>query len=203
MFKVGITGGIGSGKTTTSRLFEDRGIPVFYTDTVARELEKRKDVQEAFTKILGVDVFVDGVMDREKMRSLVFTNDDIRSQINHMIGPYIMQAYKDFVDEHEKKGTEMVMLESAIIFEVGMETMFDFVITIVLDKETRIKRVMNRDKITRDAVLLKMASQWPDKDKAAKSDFVIFFEEGEGVEDYQFVERQVDKIVGWMKKLKK
>src|SRR3989442_454557 len=106
MIKICLTGGIGSGKTTVSKIFKERGVPVFNSDLCARDAEK--------------DIFVNGVLDRTAMRSIIFTNKSKLKEINDLVTPFVKDKFNKFCIDHEKD-SPIVMLESAILFETKNE----------------------------------------------------------------------------------
>lgn len=173
MLKICTTGNIGSGKTTVCKQFEQLGIPVFNSDLAARKAEKNPLIMAKLLEIINSDVMVDGVIDRNKMRSIIFNDKEKLSKINALIGPYVIEHFNEFVKAQEALGHKMVMLESAMIFETGYDKNFDLIITVVADKDSRIKRVMERDNLTLELVEAKMNNQFSDDYKVENSHYVI------------------------------
>lgn len=172
MIKVGITGGIGSGKTTVSQIFSKLGVPVFNSDLAAREAENNITVQYMYKKILGDYIFVDGLLDRPKMRSIVFTDKDKLKAINDFMIPYIKDEFYMFCCTH--KDAPIVMLESAILFETGAYKNFDLNISVLAYEDIRIDRVLNRDGISIEEINNKLKNQISEVEQEKLSDFVIF-----------------------------
>ena len=112
MVKVGLTGGIGSGKTTVSKIFKERGIPVFNSDICAREAENETHIQEGYKRILGEDVYAEGQIDRAKIRAILFTDKDKLQQVNKLVTPYIKQKFEKFCEDNSDH--QIVMLESML-----------------------------------------------------------------------------------------
>lgn len=171
MIKVGLTGGIGSGKTTVSKLFKELGIPIFNSDLSGREAEHDPTVRAGFKRILGDDIFINDELDREKMRGIIFVDKDKLRQVNELVIPYIKKSFEEFCLRQKLKS--YVILESAILFETGADKGFDYIITVTADIDTRMKRVLNRDKVSRELIQNKMNNQLLEIDRIAKSDFII------------------------------
>lgn len=171
MIRVGLTGGIGSGKTTVSKLFKELGIPVFNSDLCARESENEVEIQEAYKQILGNDILVDGHFDRAKIRKIIFTDKSILAKINDIVIPYVSKSFEAFIIEH--KDAPYVMLESAILFETDKSKNFDYIILVTAETDVRIQRVLNRDSSTLEEVQNKLNNQWPEADKIEKANFII------------------------------
>lgn len=102
MVKLGLTGNIGAGKSTVAQLFREQGIPVFNSDLCAREAEKEPHIQAGLKRLLGEDIYVDGEIDRPKLRSIVFTDKEMLKQVNELITPYIKNLLKAFVINKKK-----------------------------------------------------------------------------------------------------
>ncbi len=171
MIKVAITGNIGAGKTTISKLFKELGVPVFNSDLCARNAENDAIIKQGFKDILGDDIYTNDQLDRVKMRSIVFVDKEKLKLVNELVIPYIKKSFEEFILEHSD--ANYVMLESAILFETGADKDFDYIVSVAADTDIRIKRVLNRDEVTLEEVQNKLNNQWPLADVMAKSDFVI------------------------------
>lgn len=172
MITIGLTGGIGAGKSTISKLFKKIGIPVFDSDKCARDAEQEISIQDAFKRILGDDILVDGVVDRVKMRGIIFVDKAKLQEINDVILPYIKMKFKQFVLEQR---TPYVILESAILFEPGAIDGFDSIITVTADTNIRIDRALKRDKTTNlEEIQNKLNNQLPEEYKVNNSNHIIF-----------------------------
>lgn len=202
MIKVGLTGNIGAGKTTVAKIFEnDYGIPVFYSDECAREAENVPHIRKQFIEIVGEEVLVDGQIDRNKLRQIVFNNKEIIEKVNQLMGPYIMEEFNKFVELKIKEGDLAVVCESAILIEKGAMNAFDVIITVVADKQTRLKRTMLRDGLSEEMVLAKMNNQLSDDEKIDYSDVVIINEDMPNTNTKLLLEKQIDLIVNILDKL--
>lgn len=192
MIKIGLTGGIGSGKTTVSKLFKERGIPVFNSDMCARDAENELHIQEGFKAILGNDIFVDGKLDRVKMRGVVFTDKDKLAQVNKLVAPYVKQKFEKFCTD--LVDSPIVMLESAILFEMKSNSYFDYIITVTATENTRIRRVIARDNCELKDVMDKLANQIPEMDKILDSDFIIINDGYDMTESLVLMSKQIDAV---------
>lgn len=196
MIKVGLTGGISSGKTTVAKIFENNyGIPVFYSDECAREAENVPHIRKQFIEIVGEEILVDGKIDRNKLRQIVFNNKEIIKKVNQLMGPYIMEEFNKFVELKRKEGDRVVVCESAILIEKGAMGAFDVIITVVADKQTRLKRTMLRDGLSEEMVLAKMNNQLSDDEKIEYSNAVIINEDMPNTNTKLLLEKQIELIV--------
>jgi dephospho-CoA kinase len=187
---IGLTGGIGSGKTTVAQLFLSFDIPVYITDLEARNLMKSDVVLDQIRNVFGTVVFEKDVLIREKLSEIVFNDANKLAQLNGIVHPAVKSHFKQWLLEHQKD--PFIIYESAILFESGSYKECDFVINVVAPLETRIQRVIERDKTTREKVLERIKNQWNDEQKSSKSDFII---ENVSVED---VKLEIVKILNFL-----
>lgn len=172
MLKVGLTGSIGSGKSTMARYFQVLGIPVYIADVEAKKFLSDAEVTRLIVEMAGTDVlFADGSIDRRKLAAVVFNDPGKLAELNGIIHPRVRQHFYRWVDE--QRDVPYIIQEAAVLFESGFYTMFDKIITVAAPEEERISRVMRRDGATREEVLARMDNQWPEEEKILKSDFVI------------------------------
>ncbi len=167
---VGITGGIGSGKTTVSKMFKALGVPIYNADDEAKKLMLKDPIKTQLISIFGDEVYLGGQLNRNLIRSAIFNNDELRHKINSIVHPEVGQHFKSWL---ENQDSPYVLKEAAIIFEAGLTEQYDFIITVVANKKERINRVVSRPGITRQMVLDVMDKQWSDEKKIAESNFVI------------------------------
>lgn len=172
MLKVGITGGIGSGKTTICKIFETLGIPVYYADDRAKALMTKDTLLKTeIKKIFGKEAyFRNGRLNRKYLASIVFANPNKLKQLNEAVHPAV---FRDSLNWHNQQTAFYTLKEAALLFESGSYKMLDKIITVIAPQELRIDRVIKRDKTSRDAVITRINKQWPDKEKINKSDFII------------------------------
>ena len=168
---IGLTGGIGSGKTTVARLFEANRIPVYIADTEAKKIMTFPETIDQIASAFGNEIIRNNQIDIKALSSIVF-NDPKKLQIlNSIIHPLVKKHFDDWVNKN--KEYPFVIKEAAILFESGSWKYCDKIITITASEETRIKRVMQRDHSSREEVLARIKNQWSDAEKISKSDFVI------------------------------
>ena len=167
---VGITGGIGSGKTTVTKMFKALGVPIYNADDEAKKLMLKDPIKTQLISIFGDEVYLGGQLNRNLIRSAIFNNDELRHKINRIVHPEVGQHFKSWL---ENQDSPYVLKEAAIIFEAGLTEQYDFIITVVANKQERINRVVARPGITRQMVLDVMDKQWSDEKKIAESNFVI------------------------------
>lgn len=174
MLKIGITGGIGSGKTTVCHLFETLHIPVYYADDAAKWLmNNNADLIIAIKNAFGSDVYNDQKqLQRTKLASIVFSNANARKLLEGLVHPAVEQHNQQWIEQH--KNAPYVLKEAALIFESGSYKHLDKVITVTAPLELRISRVTKRDNATRQQVEARIAAQMPDEEKIRLSDFVIY-----------------------------
>ena len=169
---VGLTGGIGSGKTTIANLFALHfSIPIYIADTKAKELvANNKQLQQEIVTLLGEEAFVEGRYNTSFVAQEVFSNKEKLDKLNAIIHPYVQQ---DFLQWKRSQQAPYVIKEAAILFESGSYRDCDFIIMVTAPLEERIKRVMLRDKIDRETVEKRIKNQWNDEKKIELSTFVI------------------------------
>ncbi len=174
MFKIGITGGIGSGKTTVCHLFETLHIPVYYADDAAKWLmNNNADLIIAIKNAFGSDVYNDqNQLQRTKLASIVFSNANARKLLEGFVHPAVEQHNQQWIEQH--KNAPYVLKEAALVFESGSYKHLDKVITVTAPLELRISRVTKRDNATVEQVKARIAAQMPDEEKIRLSDFVIY-----------------------------
>lgn len=173
MFKVGITGGIGSGKTTVCKVFELLGVPVFYADSVAKSIMYTdNELREQIIRVFGKDsYFVNGDLNRAYISSIVFKDETELQKLNGLVHPAVFRAFDLWVSE--QVNAPYVMKEAALLFESGSYKMCDQTILILAPEAIRIARVTERDKISEEDVKLRMKKQWPDAEKQKLADHIL------------------------------
>jgi len=168
---VGITGGIGSGKTTISKYFEGFGIPVYHADIEAKALMNRsKVIKRKLIALFGDDAYINNTLNRDYLRSQIFKEKKLLSKMNAIVHPKVGVHFKRWV---KKQNAPYILKEVAIIFENNLQSQYDYIITVIADNEERVKRVMQRDNTSRDSVKAIIRNQLSDQEKIKKSDFVI------------------------------
>ncbi|MBB1139743.1 dephospho-CoA kinase [Myroides sp. WP-1] len=169
---VGLTGGIGSGKTTVAKLFEKHGIPIYIADERARAIMDQPDVVQAVQQIFTTSVITEqGTLDRSKIKQLVFDAKDQLNKLNQIVHPRVKEDFDQWLIEH--KEAPIVMKESAILFENGLEKNCDVVVLVIAPEEVRIERVMNRDGVSKEQVMKIINNQMKDEEKLRRSQYII------------------------------
>lgn len=169
---IGITGGIGSGKSTIAKMIEQMGYPVYYSDKVAKEIVYQKELRNKIISLLGSEAYDEhGFYNRKWISQKVFSNQNLLSELNHLIHPEVRKHFNKWLSSQD---SEIVFKESAILFEVGLDKDCFKTILVVSSEEERILRVMKRDGRTREEVLKIIKKQIPDSEKIKKVDIVIY-----------------------------
>jgi len=176
--KVGLTGGIGSGKSLVCSILKILQIPVFEADREAKiVMESDREVRTALTELLGSRVYMDeGIPDRKWMAEIVFRNKDIIEKVNSIVHPAVRRRFTVWW-KHQQ--SSYVVQEAAILFESGAYQLMDINILVTAPVEMRIQRVISRDGISREQVEARMNNQWPDSEKLVLADFIIRNDESE------------------------
>ena len=171
MLRVGITGGIGSGKSTVSKIFEVLGIPVYYADEASKRLMNENEaLKEKLTSIFGEGTYIDGQLNRSYLSAIVF-NDPLKlALLNSIVHP---ATIKDAEDWMKKQTAPYAIKEAALVFESGSQEHLDKVIGVYAPAAVRILRVMERDKVTREEVQSRMNKQIDEDMKMRLCDYVI------------------------------
>lgn len=191
MIKIGITGEMGSGKSYCSRLFGQLGVPVFYSDDIARTIiNTNKELKEEIKKEFGNVYGDDGIIDPVLIRSIVFIKGSEHKLkiLNELVHPYVFQEYNNFCLEHVNK--PYTLMESAILYETGSDKFVDKVIYVDTDEDLRIKRTFDRSGFTKEEYQQRMKDQLPNKESL--SDYVISNNECDDV-NKQIIE--LDKVI--------
>ena len=168
---IGLTGGIGSGKTMVANYMQSLGIPVYIADDEAKKIMNAEEVVEEIGSTFGKDIIKNKLVNREKLSKLVFNNPDKLQKLNAIIHPLVKKHFDEWLKEHSN--FPFVVKEAAILFESGSYKYCDSIIAITSPIETRIQRVLERDKSSRESILKRMQNQWTDEQRIAKSNFVI------------------------------
>jgi dephospho-CoA kinase len=172
MFKIGLTGSIGSGKTTIAKVFTTLGVPVYFSDTEAKKILDNQEVIAEVIKMMGHEVIDStGKVDRKKMANKVFNNVEKLQWLNSLIHPRVRKHFMEWVDRNSDK--PYIIQESAIMLETGFSKYFDKIIVVSCPLEQRIQRVVKRDGMSREDMMDRMENQWSEELKLMKADLVI------------------------------
>jgi|SRR5690606_7932355 dephospho-CoA kinase len=168
---IGLTGGIGSGKSTVAGYFQELGVPVYIADTEAKKIMDQPDTIQEVQQIFDENVIFEGKLDRKKIASIVFNNAEKLAQLNKIIHPKLKKDFKDWLEKH--KNYSFIIKEVAILFETNSENEFDAIILVTAPEKIRIERVINRDNITENQVRERIKNQLSDEEKISKSHYII------------------------------
>lgn len=168
---IGLTGGIGSGKTTIASYFKELGVPVYIADDGGKSVMQTQEVIDEIKSTFEKGIFDNDVLNRGKLAEIVFKDEEELAKLNAIVHPAVKKHFEKWLQEY--KNFEYVIYEAAILFESGRYKECDVVITVTAPEEVRIERVMQRDNSTREQVLNRMKMQWNDEKRISKSNFVI------------------------------
>ena len=171
MLKIGITGGIGSGKSIVAKVFEHLDIPVYNADTAAKSLMENDPASRAsITELFGPEAYLNGTLNRSFISSLVFKDSRLLAALNALVHPATIQYGKEWMN---RQSAPYVIKEAALIFESGTQAELDYVIGVYAPQALRIHRVMQRDTVTREQVMQRMANQLDESLKMKLCDVVV------------------------------
>lgn len=172
MIKIGITGGIGSGKSVVAALLELSGVPVYIADTESKLLTVTSPViREKLIALFGDELYTPGGLDKKRLASHIFGNPERLAQVNAIIHP---EVNRHFLAWAERRNAQACAIESAILFESGFDRVVDTALMVYAPMEVRIRRALERDAVPREEIVRRIESQLPDEVKKEKSDYVIF-----------------------------
>lgn len=170
--KIGITGGIGSGKSVVSRLLEVMGVPVYISDVETKKLMLTDgEIRRKLVDLLGDEVYAGGVLNKPMLASYLFASEQHAGEVNAIVHPQVKKDFRRWVQEHEK--FPLVGIESAILIEAGFTAEVDKVLMVYAPREVRIARAIERDSSSRELIEQRIRSQMDDEVKCRQADFVI------------------------------
>tara|TARA_R110002074_G_scaffold161480_5_gene319420 strand:+ start:13340 stop:13924 length:585 start_codon:yes stop_codon:yes gene_type:complete len=171
MIIVGLTGGIGSGKSTIAEMFRELGVPVYNSDERAKLLmNTSKKIKKQLVELLGKKAFLDDKLNKAFIAKKVFNDANLLKQLNHIVHPVVR---KDFIKWMKKQNAAYVIQETALLFENNTQDLYDIVILITAPKELRIERVLSRDETSKDQIMARMNNQLDDEIKVDLANLVI------------------------------
>ena len=177
VLKIGLTGGIGSGKTTVAKIFELLGMPVFYADEASKRLyHTNEELRSSLKKHFGEDVYTDDQLNRSKLAAIVFNDPAKLELLNSLVHPLTIKDAEEWMQQQK---VPYIIKEAALLFEAGSSGGLDYIVGVSTPQHLRIKRVMDRDGITREEVLSRMKRQIDEEKKMLLCDFVIKNDEQE------------------------
>jgi len=171
ILKLGVTGGLGSGKTPICKVFAVLGIPVFSADDEAKRIQDNdRDLQIKINSIAGKDLFPGGKLDRPEMAKLIFSNKDLLEKVNSIVHPAVFRSYNEWV---KKQDSPYCIMEAAILFESGAFRLMDRIVTVITPMEERIERLVRGNKLSKEQIVERINNQIDDESRVKRSDFVI------------------------------
>lgn len=177
IIKLGITGGIGSGKTTVCRVFNVLGIPVFSADFEARRIQNTDiEIRAKINSLAGKDLYRTGTLNRAELAKLIFNNRELLEKVNSVVHPAV---FKYFFEWEAQQPAPYVIMEAAILFESGASKLVDRILTVVTPVNERIERVIRSNNMTRDQVIERINNQIDDETRMKKSDYIIYNSEND------------------------
>jgi len=196
MIVVGLTGGIGSGKTTVARMFSKLGVPIYIADVEAKKLmHKSKVIKHKLIELFGEAAYVEGALNKPFIAGIIFNDKNKLKAMNAIIHPQVAQHFETWANN---QNAPYVIKEVAILFENGGDQLCDYVLTVTAPKAVKIERVLSRDHSTKEQVEAIMDNQWSDAEKVKRSHFVIT---NTNLEETQLQVAQVHAEI--LKKIKK
>ena len=172
MVTIGITGGIGSGKSVVCRILRMWRYPVYDSDSEAKRLMNTSgEIRSRLMALLGHDIYTDAGLDRNRMAALVFKDRDILNQVNAIVHPAV---HRDFTEWAKRQDSKLVFLESAILYESGLADALSSVWCVAAPADIRIARTMARNRCSREEVMERISKQMSDEEMAEKSDEIIY-----------------------------
>ena len=171
MLRIGLTGGIGSGKTTVAKIFEALSIPVFYADDAAKQLmNTNEELKKSIIQNFGEATYKNGELDRKHLASIVFSNKEKLELLNSITHPLTIQNAEDWM---KRQTSPYIIKEAALLFESGTAERLDYVIGVYAPQHIRVKRVMDRDNMTTEEVMKRISRQIDEEMKMKLCNFVI------------------------------
>ena len=185
---IGLTGGIGSGKTTIANYLQSKGIPVYISDVEAKKVMEFPDIVIKIAEAFGNEVLdSNNLLNRDKLAAIVFNNPEKLKRLNAIVHPAVKKHFDNWIIQNQK--APIIVKETAILFESGSYKDCDQIITVTAPLETRITRVLKRDNSTREKILQRINNQLSDDERIARSQFVVMNE------DFEETKKQVDEIL--------
>ncbi len=197
MIKIGITGGIGCGKSEVCNILQREGIPIIHADKVAQLLMNNKEtIKSQIIEVFGQKAYLsNGELNRKKIAQIIFNDNTAKQRINEIVHPHVLQYQQQTLDRLKNSGKfKIAGVEAALIYEAGSDTQFDFVIVVSAEKETVIMRLTGRDGFAKDEILNRIASQMDLSKKVERADYVLY---NDGT--LTDLENEVSKLILWLK----
>ncbi|MCK9498948.1 MAG: dephospho-CoA kinase [Bacteroidales bacterium] len=174
MIKIGITGLIGTGKTTISQIFEIFGLPVYNADIQAKQImHKNHKVKEKLIIEFGEDSYINNQLNKEYISKIIFSDKTARKKINSIVHPAVIEDFKTWLIKKESENFKMICIESALLYAAKIDKLLDYIILVTSEEETLVNRIMKRDNISQEQALQKIKAQKSEIKQEYKADFEI------------------------------
>lgn len=171
---IGVTGGIGSGKSTVVKMFKDLGIPIYVADNRAKELmQHSKKLKADIVQLLGENSYVNGKLNRKFIAAEVFNKPDKLNALNNIVHPAVSDDFDEWIKGQNKINVPYCIYEAAILFESKRQNICDFIILITAPRSVRINRVIERDDVLKSEVVNRMKHQWSEEEKRELADVIV------------------------------
>jgi len=167
---IGLTGGIGSGKTTVAKMFRQLGVPVYIADEEAKKLMHTARVRKQIINLFGEQAYCNNQLNNKLIAQIVFKDKALLQQLNTIVHPEVRRHFQQWV---KKQKAPYVIKENAILFETGTAENYDFTILVTADKDVKLSRIQQRDNSSIEEIEARMDNQWPDDKKVSLADYVI------------------------------
>ena len=168
---IGLTGGIGSGKSTVLQMFKELGAVIYIADVEAKKLMNTdEELQLEIIKLLGDQAYSSKKLNKEYVASKVFNDTKLLQKLNALVHPKVQEHFKNFLNQHPN---DIIIYEAAILFESGSNSFCDYIITVVADENVRINRLLKRDKLTKEQIKQRIQNQTDDEFKILQSNVVL------------------------------
>lgn len=178
MVKLGITGGLGSGKSTAAAFFKEFGAVVFDADVIAKTLiNKNAELQEKLKNAFGAELFRnDGTLNRSALAEAAFSSRENQQKLNLIIHPYVLHELYKIFQEEEGRRTKLVVVEASMLFEAKSEGQYDMILVVTASEKTRLLRSFDRSTLTQEQIKKRISFQMPEEEKISRSDYVVYNE---------------------------
>ena len=171
MIRLGLTGGIGTGKSMVADIFSHLDIPIFYGDQEAKKAYADPEILLKVKQVFGNTVFDNDKVNYRKLAAVVFPHPEMLEKLNSIIHPFLISRFERWSGQQHH--APYIIMEAAILFEASLQQFFDATVAVSAPRELCIERVMNRDGLQRDEVIRRMDNQWPDAQKTALANYVV------------------------------